>query len=78
MMPWIDYAVTQIINPKILEKYPASPYTVRHAVGVDISQVFIARTGIRGSNDLVWVGRAANYAAKLCALREALYKLHNP
>ena len=26
------------------------------------------RTGIRGANDLVWVGRAANYAAKLCSL----------
>ena len=24
-------------------------------------------TGIRGANDLVWVGRAANYAAKLSA-----------
>ena len=25
----------------------------------------MARTGIRGSNDLVWMGRAGNYAAKL-------------
>ena len=33
----------------------------------------IAKTGIRGSNDLVWVGRAANYAAKLCSLREATH-----
>ena len=24
-------------------------------------------------NDLVWVGRAANYAAKLCNLREGYY-----
>lgn len=27
----------------------------------------MTRTGIRGANDLVWVGRAANYAAKLSA-----------
>ena len=27
-----------------------------------------SQTGIRGSNDLVWVGRSANYAAKLCSL----------
>jgi len=27
-----------------------------------------ARTGVRGDNDLVWVGRAANYAAKLTEL----------
>ncbi len=28
---------------------------------------------MRGSNDLVWVGRAANIAAKLCSIREAGY-----
>ena len=28
----------------------------------------VARTGIRGSNDLVWVGNAANIAAKLAAM----------
>jgi class 3 adenylate cyclase len=38
-------------------------------VGIDTSDLWVARTGIRGSNDLVWVGRAANYAAKLCDLR---------
>lgn len=27
-----------------------------------------SRTGIRGSNDLVWVGNAANNAAKMAAL----------
>jgi len=27
--------------------------------------------GVRGANDLVWVGRAANYAAKLATLPEA-------
>jgi hypothetical protein len=27
-------------------------------------------TGIRGANDLVWVGRAANYAAKLSSISE--------
>lgn len=69
----INYAVNQIINPKIKERYPDSSLVVRHAVGVDTSKLFIARTGIRGSNDLVWVGRAANYAAKLCSLRNAGY-----
>ena len=33
-------------------------------LGIDTSKLFVARTGIRKSNDLVWVGRAANYAAK--------------
>lgn len=65
----INHAVVDILNPKIREVYPSSTFVVRHAVGVDTSELFIARTGIRGSNDLVWVGTAANLAAKLCALR---------
>ena len=61
----INYAVTKIINPAIRDQYPNDSYTVRHVVGVDTSNLFVARIGVRGDNDLVWVGRAANYAAKL-------------
>ena len=63
----INYAVQKIINPAIQSNYPDSAYTVKHVVGIDTSPLFVARTGIRGDNDLVWVGRAANYAAKLSA-----------
>jgi class 3 adenylate cyclase len=69
----INYAVSEIINPAIAARYADQPFKLRHAVGVDISKLFVARTGIRGSNDLVWIGRAANYAAKLSALREGDY-----
>lgn len=67
----INHAVTKIINPRIREQYPslASDFQIRQAVGIDTSELLVARTGIRGSNDLVWVGRAANLAAKLCSLR---------
>ena len=64
----INYTVTEIINPLIKKYYPTTNYRVKQVVGIDSSELFIARTGIRGSNDLVWVGRAANYAAKLCSL----------
>ncbi len=64
----INYARTKIINPKIKKHYPDERYQVGHTVGIDSSSLFVARTGIRGANDLVWVGRAANHAAKLCAL----------
>lgn len=64
----INYAVNYIINPKIKECYPKVNYSITHVVGIDTSDLFIARTGIRGANDLVWVGRAANYAAKLSSL----------
>jgi class 3 adenylate cyclase len=71
----INHAVVKIINPKFREQYPglATAFSIRHAVGIDTSSLFVARTGIRGSNDLVWVGRAANVAAKLCSLREGNY-----
>ena len=61
----INYAVQKIINPAIRKQYADSRYSLKHVVGIDTSKLFVARTGIRGANDLVWVGRAANYAAKL-------------
>lgn len=69
----INYAVSKIVNPKLKEQYPSSNFSVKQAVGIDTCKLFVARTGIRGSNDLVWVGSAANYAAKLCSLRESNY-----
>lgn len=69
----INYTVLKIVNPKLKEVYQNETYSVRHAVGIDTSEIWVARTGIRGSNDLVWVGRSANYAAKLCSLRENNY-----
>jgi class 3 adenylate cyclase len=67
----IKWAVDEIINPARLAKYTTNSYVVKHVVGIDTSKLYIARTGVRGANDLVWVGRAANYAAKLSALPEA-------
>jgi class 3 adenylate cyclase len=55
----------QMLNEEIKIKYPDVEYVLKHVAGIDSSKLFIARTGIRGSNDLVWVGRSANYAAKL-------------
>ena len=57
----------QVINPAIAELYDDANYAVRQSVGIDTSELFVVRTGIRGANDLVWVGRAANHAAKLSA-----------
>ncbi len=64
----INYTVTKIINPILKKCYPKTNYRIKHVVGIDTSELFVTSIGIRGSNDLVWVGRAANYAAKLCSL----------
>jgi len=43
-------------------------------VGIDKSHVHVARAGIRRNNDLIWVGRAPNIAAKLSSIRHTTYK----
>jgi len=67
----INWAMVNIIRPAVTKQYPDTAYVPKHVVGIDTSDLFIARTGVRGANDLVWVGRAANYAAKLASLPES-------
>lgn len=64
----INYAVHHIVNPAINKVYTNNTFVLQHVVGIDKSPLFVARIGVRNDNDLVWVGRAANYAAKLCAI----------
>jgi class 3 adenylate cyclase len=63
----INYAAQKIVMPALKAQYPQTSYQLRHVVGIDTSALHVARTGVRGANDLVWVGRAANHAAKLSA-----------
>jgi class 3 adenylate cyclase len=69
----INWAVQKVINPAIKKQYPNTAFTLQQVVGIDTSSLLAARTGIRGSNDIVWVGNAANHAAKLCSIRETSY-----
>jgi class 3 adenylate cyclase len=64
----INRAVTEIIRPAYAAQYAQSNFTVKHVVGIDTSSLRAARIGVRGDNDIVWVGQAANHAAKLCSL----------
>jgi adenylate cyclase len=73
----IKYAVTNIIKPKA-EAYFTSlsktSWEIDHSVGVDTSSILAVRAGQRGSNDLIWVGRSPNLAAKLSEIRDPYYK----
>jgi len=64
----INYVAREIIRPAIKQQYPNVTYVLNHVVGIDTSKLLVARTGVRGANDLVWVGCAANHAAKMAAL----------
>lgn len=73
----INWAVRDIIRPKLRAMYTsAKDFTLEQRVGIDTSKLFVARTGIRGSNDLVWVGNASNNAAKLAALDPTYYQTY--
>src|SRR5579871_812380 len=61
----INWAMLKIVNPALKTQYPQKDYLVKQVVGIDTSELRAARTDVRGGNDLVWIGRAANYAAKL-------------
>ncbi len=65
----LNYVVQELINPAVQELTSGTRFAMRQSVGVDSSELLVVKTGIRTANDLVWVGRAANYAAKLSSRR---------
>jgi class 3 adenylate cyclase len=71
----INYAFAEIIKPRLDAKYSQlqTDYRLAHCVGIDTSEVLAVRGGVVNNNDLVWVGRAPNVAAKLSGLREHPY-----
>lgn len=59
-------AVAKTVNAELKSQYPNTGYMMRQTIGIDTGKLLVARTGVWKHNDLVWVGAAANYAAKLC------------
>jgi adenylate cyclase len=66
----INYFFSQILRPAFTNFYVSNTLSLTQTVGIDTSKVMVVRSGIRNNNDLVWVGRAPNVAAKLSAIRE--------
>lgn len=66
----LNWALGNIINPTFLIQYGAFGLhrELRHTIGIDKSTILAAKTGVRVDSDIVWVGPAANYAAKLTNL----------
>lgn len=75
----IDWVVTNIINPKANEKFKSireNDIKIRHCVGVDTSEARAVRSGIRNNNDLIWIGKAPAFAAKLSDIRDYPYEVY--
>lgn len=72
----IKYVVSEYIKKKFEKSYESvrdASFKISHGVGIDTGTVLAVRAGARGSNDLIWIGRAPNLAAKLSDLRESPY-----
>jgi class 3 adenylate cyclase len=67
----ISYFFKNLLTPRFKTAYPAAlaNFTFAQTVGIDNGTLHVVRGGIRNNNDLVWVGRAPNIAAKLSAIR---------
>ena len=73
----INYVVSEVIRPKFEKRYDSvkdASFKITHAVGVDTGTILGVRGGSHGANDLIWVGRAANLAAKLSDIRMSYKK----
>ena len=64
----IKFIVTKI-NEEIAKECPTDLFVIDYAVGVDVSNLLVVKTGIWGDNYLAWIGDAANTAAKLSEIR---------
>lgn len=72
----INWSVVKVIRPKFEDNYDSVKnldFRIRHAVGIDTGTVLIVRAGARGDNDLISIGRAPSFAAKLSDVRESPY-----
>lgn len=65
----INWALAELIQPAFDQQYD-SGFSIEHTIGIDASEVRCCRTGVRGDNDLLWIGSAPNIAAKLTTLSE--------
>lgn len=75
----IHWAVRKIISPKARAKFDSvknNDIEIRSCSGVDTGEVRAVRSGIRNNNDLIWIGKAASFAAKLSDVRDTGYQTY--
>jgi adenylate cyclase len=72
----MNFVLQNILKPQAEAKFPSltqKGFTIAHCVGIHSSSVLVVRGGVRGSNDLVFIGSAPNLAAKLSEIRASPY-----
>ena len=75
----IKHAVTNILRPMLEDYFKSlgkSGFEVSHCVGIDTGSFLAVKAGLRNANDIVWIGRPPNLAAKLSEIREDSYSTY--
>ncbi len=67
----VNWFFKNALVPKFQSFYRTlGAFPFAQTVGIDSGQIQVARAGVRADNDLIWVGRAPNVAAKLSSVRQ--------
>jgi adenylate cyclase len=72
----INDAVTNVLRPQAEKRFPSleqRSFTIAHCTGIHGGHVLAVRGGVRGRDDLVFVGEAPNIAAELSRVRSSPY-----
>ena len=72
----INHAVINILEPMFEDHFKSlskSGFKISHCVGIDTGPFLAVKAGLRNANDIVWIGRPPNLAAKLSEIREKDY-----
>jgi class 3 adenylate cyclase len=68
------YHTLRYTTISLVQKIGQARFNFNQTVGIDGSSIRVARSGLRDNNDLIWVGRAPNIAAKLSSVRVDRFK----
>jgi len=67
----VNWFFQHALKPKFQSFYAdLATFPFAQTVGIDAGIIHVARGGVRLDNDLIWVGRAPNVAAKLSSVRD--------
>lgn len=72
----IQWAVFNIIQPKIDELFPKHKYKMHQVVGIDSSELIPIKTEVWDNYDILWLGRSANYSARLTSINNPNYSTY--
>lgn len=73
------WAVRKIIQPSATAQFNSiknAGFEIRACSGIDVGEVRAVRSGIRDNNDLIWIGKAASFSAKLSDVRDTGYQTY--